>query len=213
MIGVGYDPGVRKIAGDMTPQMMVLGTLAAKPGTATEVQKRLAELWPTADFPKNAAHTNLPRLAELGYALLLEPGEIPSQNYYEIAEAGTVYLHKWVRSRPSDPANRDPILAKAQFATLADLPEIVSMARDYQARYQEVSDDAQMRLLSDERLLAKRPPTNWQEEVQAELKKAALEAITGSWGDLADRRQAYADTIDAIHKKFSARARLASEDG
>jgi hypothetical protein len=197
----------------MTPQVMVLGALAAKPGTVTEVQKRLAGLWPTADFPRNAAHTNLPRLAELGYALLLEPGEEPSQNYYEIAEAGTVYLREWVRRRPSDPANRDPILAKAQFATVGDLPEIVSMARDYHARCQEVSDDAQMKLLSDERLLVKLPPRNWQEEFEAELRKAALEAVTGSWGDLADRRQAYADAVDTIYEKFSARARLASEDG
>ncbi len=197
----------------MTPQMMVLGAVASGgPGTAREVQKRLANLWPGADFSRNAALTNLPVLAARGYLRVVEEGEEPSQNRYAIVEAGMAHLHEWVSRWPPDPANREAIHVKTQFAALEDLPEIVRMVRAQQEYCQKESDKAQTRLLAEERVRSKLPPRDWAEELDADLRKANLEDLTLYWGDIADRRNAYGDKVDEIYKRFSARARPAGEE-
>lgn len=213
MLDVGYDRLVRNRAGDMTPQMMVLGAIASGPGTVMQVQKRLADLWPAADFSRNAAHTNLPLLEERGYVRVVEKGEEPPQNRYAIAEEGWAHLRDWVSRWPPDPANREAIHGKAQFATLEDLPEILRMVRAQQERCQAESDKAQGKLLSEQRLQSKLPPRGWAEELGAELRMANLRDLTLYWGDIAARRRAYGDEVEEIYEQFSARARLAGEEG
>jgi DNA-binding PadR family transcriptional regulator len=212
VLSVGYDPAMRNRAGEMTPQMMVLAATTAGPGTVREIQKRLVERWPSADFRKNSAHNNLPLLEEQGCVRLVEQGEKPSQDIYAIADMGWAALRTWVTRWPPDPANRDAIHVKVQFARLDDLPEIVRMVRAQESLCQEESDKAQARLLAAERLLSKRPPRNWEEELDAELKKAELEDVTLFWGDIAIRRKAYGDQVEDSYRRFSARARLAGEE-
>jgi DNA-binding PadR family transcriptional regulator len=213
VIGVGYDPAVRNRAGDMTPQMMVLGTLAAGPGTVREIQKRLVHQWPSADFSANAAHSNLPVLEEQGYVRLVEEGGKPSQNHYAISEAGWAHIREWVSRWPPDPANREAIHGKAQFATLQDLPELVRMVRDQQERCQAESDKAHGKLLSEQRLQSKLPPRDLAEELGAALRIATLRDLTLFWGDYAARRKAYGDALEEIHQRFSTKAQLASTEG
>jgi DNA-binding PadR family transcriptional regulator len=196
----------------MTPQMMVLGAIASGPGTVMEVQRRLSDLWPAADFSRNAAHTNLPLLEDRGYVRVVEKGEEQSQNLYAIAEAGWTHLREWVSHWPPDPANREAIQGKAQFATLEDLPEILRMVRAQQERCQAESDKAQGKLLSEQRLQSKLPPRGWAEELGAELRMANLKDLTLYWSDIAARRKAYGDEVEEIYQRFSARAPLASED-
>ncbi|HYB23188.1 MAG TPA: hypothetical protein VED41_05290 [Solirubrobacteraceae bacterium] len=199
-------------AGDMTPQMMVLGAVAAEPGTAKEIQKRLVDLWPAADFDRNAAHTNLPLLEEAGHVRLLEEGAAPAQNRYEITEAGWEHIREWVSRWPPDPRFREAIHGKAAFARLEDLPEIVRMARAQQERFQTESDKAQGKLLSMERLQAKVPPRNLDEELSAAINLAHLRDMTLYWGDLAARREKYADELQEIHQRFATKARQANEE-
>lgn len=190
----------------MTPQMMVLGAIASGPGTVMEVQKRLADLWPAADFSRNSAHTNLPLLEDRGYVHVVEKSEEPSRNRYEIAESGWAHLREWVRHWPPDPANREAIHGKTQFATLEDLPEILRMVRAQQERCQAESDKAQGKLLSEQRLQSKMPPQGWADELGAELRMANLKDLTLYWSDIAARRKAYGDEIEEIYRRLSTRA-------
>lgn len=203
---------MRNRPGDMTPQMMVLAATTAGPGTVREIQKRLVAQWPSADFSPNAAHSNLPSLEEQGYVRLVEGGEKPSQSCYAISEPGWTHLRSWVRNWPPEPASREAIHGKAAFASLEDLPEIVRMVRAQQEHCETASDKAQGKLLSEQRLQRKLPPSGWAEELGAELRMANLKDLTLYWGDIAARRRAYGDEVEEIYQRFSARARLAGEE-
>jgi DNA-binding PadR family transcriptional regulator len=193
----------------MTPQMMVLGAIASGPGTAQQVQKRLVELWPAAKFPRNAAYSNLPRLQAQGYVRVVEQGEKPSQTLYAIDKAGWAHLREWVSDWPPDPAQREAIHGKAQFATLDELPGLVRMVRAQEKQAHAESDKAQGKLLSQQRLQSKLPPRDWEEEFGAAITMANLKDLTLYWSDIAARRKAYADALEDIEDEFSAKARLA----
>ncbi len=212
MISVGYDPAVTNRAGDMTPQMMVLGAAAAGPGTVKEIQKRLVDLWPAADFHSNAAHTNVPLLEAAGHMRLIEEGGERAQSRYEITERGWERVRSWVSRWPPDPPFREAIHGKAQFARLDQVPELVKMVRAQEERFKTASDRAQGKLLSEERLQEKVPPRGWLEEFNAAINVAQLKDETLYWADIAARREKYGDELEEIHERFAEKARQASEE-
>jgi DNA-binding PadR family transcriptional regulator len=191
----------------MTPQVMVLAATSEEPATVKEIQKRLVEEWPGANFPPNAAYNNLPVLEERGQVRLVDEDEDPPR--YVRAEAGAARLRRWAREWPPAPENREAVFAKAQFSRLRELPEVVRMARAREQLCQTESDRARMQLLSDERLRAKLPPCTWEEELDAEIRAANLETLSLQWGDDADRWKVYADRVLAIYERFKARLRTA----
>ena len=197
----------------MTPKMMVLAATTQGPGTAKEIQKRLVDRWPWAAFRQNAAHDNLPALYEEGCLRLVERGDKPSGDLYEIADEGWTCLREWLRVRPPDPANRDPMHVKVQFSTLDELPERVREVRDIEEFCQKESDNAQAKLLAAERIRSRHPASELTEELDEELKLAELEDVTLFWGEYADRRKAYGDKVDEIYRRFSARRRLPDREG
>jgi DNA-binding PadR family transcriptional regulator len=212
VIVVGYDPAVSSRDSDMTPQMMVLGTVAMGAGTVPEIQRRLVERWPAAAFPRNAAHSNLPRLEALGYVRVVEVGEDPREKpRYAIQEAGWMHLREWVGLWPPDPTSREAIHAKTHYAKLTDLPEIVRMVRAQQLHCEEESDIAQTTLLREQRLQGKSPPRDRAEKLRAALKTATLKDQTLYWGDLAARRKMYGDDLEEIYRRFLTSSRLADE--
>lgn len=200
-------------AGDMTAKMMVLGVMASRPGTAGELQKRLEDLWPAARFESNAAYNSLPVLAEAGYAHVVEEGTRQVDSRYEITEAGWAHIRKWVADWPPDPVLREPIHAKARLAKVEQLSEIIAMARAQAERCAEESDRAHGKLTSRERLLAKAPPRDVEEELDAALMVAQFEDEALAWSDLAARRQKYANHVQRIYDRFSKEARQAGNGG
>jgi len=200
-------------AGDMTAKMMVLGVMASGPGSAAELQKRLEDLWPAAGFESNAAYNSLPVLAEAGYAHVVEEGMRQVDNRYEITEAGWAHIRGWAADWPPDPVLREPIHAKARLAKLEKLPDVIAMARAQAERCTEESDRAHGKLTSRERLLAKAPPRNHNEELDAALMVAQFEDEALAWSDLAARRQKYANIVQGIYERFSKEARQAGDEG
>jgi DNA-binding PadR family transcriptional regulator len=192
----------------MTPRMMVLAATVASSGTTAEIQKRLVDFWPAADFDSNAAHTNLPSLAEAGFLDLVE-GSRPTENRYEINEDGWALIRKWVARWPPDPALREAIHAKAKLARLEELPSVIAMVKAQAERCRSESDRAQGKLLSHERLLEKVPPRDTDEQFSSEIRGAQFEDEALAWGDLAARREKYAGNLQRIYDRVSKEARRA----
>jgi DNA-binding PadR family transcriptional regulator len=189
--------------------MMVLAATVAGSGTTAEIQKRLVELWPAADFDRNAAHTNLPHLAEAGFIDLLESGAQKKENRYEINDAGWGHIREWVALSPPDPALREAVHAKAKLARLEQFPLLIAMTKAQATRCSTKSDVAQGKLLSHERLLGKLPPKNLDEQFDAEIRSAQFEGETLAWGDEAARWEKYAARLKKIYDRFSEEARKA----
>jgi DNA-binding PadR family transcriptional regulator len=194
----------------MTPRMMVLAATVAGTGTTAEIQKRLVEVWPSADFDRNAAHTNLPLLAEAGL-VDLEVGARPTENRYAINETGWAHIRKWVARWPPDPALREPIHAKAKLARIEELPLLIAMDTAQANRCSTASDQAQGKLVTHERLLEKVPPRTLDEQFDAEMRGAQFEDEALAWGDIAARRAKHATRLQKIYDRFSEEARKASE--
>jgi DNA-binding PadR family transcriptional regulator len=196
-------PAMRNQAGDMTPQMMVLCATIAGPGTFSEVQKRLVAMWPAADFDSNAAHSNLPSLAEKGFLEIVERGEGKSKDVYAINDSGWARIRKWVASWPPDPALREPIPAKTSLARLDQLPLLIEMDRAQAERCRAASDAAQAKLLAEERLREKRPPRNSSEEYNSAIWVAQLKHETLAWADVAVQLDNHADDLEMVFQRFS----------
>jgi DNA-binding PadR family transcriptional regulator len=187
----------------MTPQMMVLGATIAGPGTIAEIQKRLVELWPAADFDGNASHTNLPLLADKELVDVVERGERKTENRYAINDKGWAHIREWVARWPPAPALREPIPAKTRLARLEDLPFLIEMTRAHAKRCGNSSDTAQGKLVSQERLLEKRPPCNVEEEFDVAVQVAQGKHESVAWGDSQAQLENYADDLERIYKRFS----------
>jgi DNA-binding PadR family transcriptional regulator len=201
---------VRYSVGEMTPQVMVLAVTSDEPATVNEIQKRLAEEWPGANFPSNSAHNNLPVLEERGQVRVVDEDEDPPR--YVRAEAGAAYLRKWAREWPPDPAKREAVFVKAEFSRLEQLPEVVRMARARQKLCQTESDKAQVQVLSDERVRAKLPPRTWEQELDADVRAVNLKTLALQWGEDADSWDAYADQMSELYERYKARARSPGEE-
>jgi DNA-binding PadR family transcriptional regulator len=191
----------------MTPQMMVLGIVAERSGTVSDIQRRLSDLFCSADFAPNSAHGSLPRLATKGYVRLVEKGAEPTGDLYEITKGGIQHLRDWVRSQPPHPAMREPIHGKVEFATLDELAEVIIMARAEVRSCQLTGDEAHERMLSEQRsrVIVRGQQKGWQQELDDELSAAHLEDVTLAWDEVADRRRRLADRLEAIHKRFKSR--------
>ncbi len=194
----------------MTPQLMVLGIVAERSGTVSDVQRRLSDLFSSADFPKNSAHGGLPELADKGHVRLVKKGaDGLGDDFYEITKGGIEYLREWVRSSPPHPAMREPIHAKVEFATLDELAEVIIMVRADARACQLASDEAHERMLSEQRsrVVARGERNGWAHELDDELSAAHLADVTLMWDDIAERRRKLANRLEAIHKRFKSRAR------
>jgi DNA-binding PadR family transcriptional regulator len=189
---------------------MVLGLTAEEPGTVAEIQRRLSDLFPSADFPKTSAHSALPGLEAKGYVRLAKRGSKMSQNYYEATPEGLARLKEWVTSRPPVPASREAVHGKVEFATLDQLVEVIVLTRAEAKACQITSDDAHQRMLTEQRRrIAARRNGGWAEELDDELSNAHLSDVKLMWEVVADRRRKLADRLEKIYQRYAARERSA----
>lgn len=183
----------------MTPKMMVLGVACEEPGTVGEIQSRLTDLFVSADFPKNAAHTSLPVLAKEGYLRLVDDG---TDSRYEGTPAGVRHLREWVSNRPPIPALRESVQARVEFATLDELADVIIAAWAEAKASQLISDDAHSRMLLVRRRRLRSRPKSRAEALDAELSAAHLADVKLMWEDVANRRRKLASRLELIHNRF-----------
>jgi len=104
-------------SGDLTPQMAVLGLMSQGRSTVAALHDRLDREFPHANYAPNAAHTSLPRLAAKGLVRVVQEGEEPSQDIYEITELGLRDFEEWLYEVAIVPSPlRDPLHGKLMFS-------------------------------------------------------------------------------------------------
>ena len=192
----------------MTPQLMVLGIVAERSGTVSDIQRRLSDLFCSADCSPNSAHGSLPTLATKGHVRLVQKGAEPSGDLYEITKAGIEHLREWVLRSPPRPAMREAIHGKVEFATLAELAELIVIVRTEVLACQAASDEAHKRMLAEQRnrIAARGKSGGWPQELDDELSSEHLRDVVLMWDDIAARRRKLADRLEDIHKRFKAKA-------
>lgn len=192
----------------MTPQLIVLGIVAERSGTVSDIQRRLSDLFCSADCSPNSAHGSLPTLATKGHVRLVEKGAEPSADLYEITKAGIAHLREWVLSQPPRPAMRDAVHGKVEFATLDELAELILVIRAEVLACQAASDEAHKRMLAEQRnrIAARGKRTGWAQELDDELSDEHLRDVLLMWDDTATRRRKLADRLEDIHKRYKAKA-------
>jgi hypothetical protein len=192
----------------MTPQIAVLGIVAERAGTVSDIQRRLSDLFSSADFSHNSAHGALPALARKGHVRLVREGAEEGGDFYESTRAGIERLRGWILSSPRRPAIREAIHGKVEFATLDELAELIVIVRADVKECQLAGDEAHERILAEQRIriAARGEFKGWQEELDDELSDAHLVDVTLSWDDLVARLRKLADRLEEIHKKYKSKA-------
>lgn len=192
----------------MTPQLIVLGIVAERSGTVSDIQRRLSDLFYSADCSPGTAHGSLPTLAAKGHVRLVKEGAEPPGDLYEITKAGIEYLREWVLSSPPRPAMRDAVHGKVEFATLDELAEVIVGLRAEVMAFQAVSDEAHARMLAEQRnrIAARGKSGGWPQELDDELSSEHIRDVVLMWDEFAARRRKLADRLADIHKRYKAKA-------
>lgn len=135
-------------AGDLMPNMAVLGLVVQRPDTAAGLALRMEQEFPDAQFASNAPHNNLPFLAKEGYVLLVKRGERPSLDLYRGTPKGATAVQTWIcESDAAPPGWRDALRGKLAFAEQESLLEVLQeireqedhCAREYATTHRRVS--------------------------------------------------------------------------
>lgn len=186
--------------------MMVLGVIAAEAGSVADIQRRLIDTFPSADFSRNTAHTSLPSLADRGYVRLVREGAEDSQNFYEATDVGVRYLGKWVERPLPAPAIREAVHGKCEFADQKDLAALLHNVRTEEKRCRAESDDAQQRMLAAQRARRKLPATHWRAELDMTLTMVHLRDVAVTLSDRANRRLQLGNELEELIARFAGRA-------
>jgi DNA-binding PadR family transcriptional regulator len=188
--------------GDMTPMKMVLGVACEEPGTVAEIQSRLTDLFVSAGFAANAAHTSLPALAERGHLRVVhdEP-----EDRYESTPAGVEELRRWVRCKPPL-ALRESVHGRVEFATLDELADVIIAVWAEAKEAQINSDECQMRMLYVQRrrtLLRRGKGKSTADDLDAELSAIRTADVRLMWEDMANRRRKLALRLEELYSRYA----------
>src|SRR5271168_3589696 len=126
---------------ELTPMGAVLALVVQhqRPDTVSNYQLRLSQLFPHANFARNAAHNDLVSLANKGFVRLVARGVRPPQDRYEATPAGVTWCRRWVRgSTKGPPVVRDTMRGRLIFSRLDDLSALIqSVQAEEEACIQE----------------------------------------------------------------------------
>lgn len=184
-------------AGDPTPQMMVLGLVIQRQDTVSGVARRLADQFASAQFSKNTAHGNLPRLAEKGYVRLVEkgpPGEATLDRYEATAE-GIDYFRGWLRRTELPPVVRDALQCKLEFLERQDLAALIRTVRDEEKAYTAAYDVARARVLREQRSRrARGESVDW----RVRLRGIQTKDESNLWGLMSKRLERLGNELETL---------------
>ncbi len=139
---------------DLSASIVVLGLVVERPDTIAGVGVRLVERFPRAYFSRNAAHNNLPSLADQGLVRMVERGPERSLDRYEATPSGAAHFQRWVReSAARPPALRDALQGKLVFSGHGDLLALLktvceeedACAREYAVAHRHASAARRLR--------------------------------------------------------------------
>ena len=183
-------------SGDLSPQMAVLGLMTQGRASVATVHARLFKEFPYANYPRNSAHTGLPRLAEKGHVRLVRSGEESSEDIYEITPAGLKRFETWLHSiAVIPPPIRDPLQGKLAFIDLDGLDRIIAIVQKYEdAAAKEYSKMHGLVHALTMRGVAGRP--------QLKLERIRLEFTATLWGQQTHRLSGLRQKLEALQNEL-----------
>lgn len=201
LIELGYDPldMARTRTGELSASIAVLGLVIDQPDTVAGIGIRLTEVFPHGRWSPNAAHGNLPSLAEQGYVRLVQEGAKPSLNRFEATPEGLAHFRKWVRASTGlPPVLRDAFQAKLKFVELDELQELIASVRKAEDAYASEYAAAHGRVQG-----AKRPPRRGEaaeDGWRAKLKTIQMVDEMTLWAVMADRTRRLGDELEELYE-------------
>jgi DNA-binding PadR family transcriptional regulator len=181
--------------------MAVLGLVSQGRGSVATVTLRLSKEFPDANFPRNSAHTGLPRLAEKRYVRLVREGEESSQDIYEITDLGLRRFEEWLHDvAVVPPPLRDPLQGKLTFIDVAELGSIIEMAR----AYEDAAVDQYANAHGKVSALTIRDVTG---SPSLELNRIRLEYTATLWGQQAKRMTGLREKLENLRSRLTDEAR------
>lgn len=122
----------------MSANEMVLGLLIERPDNSYQLDRRLEEEFPSAQFTRGTARQALRRLATKDLVRpvdgqdrgTVESSGVAPGTAYEVTTKGVAFFRAWIGSSISLPTTREDLLAKTVLCTPGDLPRMIEVARE-----------------------------------------------------------------------------------
>jgi hypothetical protein len=184
-------------SGDLTPRMMVLGLVVQQDDTVAGLGRRLADQFASARFPRNAAHKNLPSLAEKGLVRLVEKGPAgrSSLDRYEATPEGVGMFCGWLRHTELPPVIRDALQCKMEFLERDDLSALIQIVREEEQAYTSACDIAHSRVLREQRSRRAKPE---QVDWRVRLRGIQTKDEANLWGLMSQRLERLRGELEAL---------------
>jgi DNA-binding PadR family transcriptional regulator len=186
-------------SGDLTPQMAVLGLMSQGRGSVAAIATRLSREFPHANYPRNSAHTGLPRLAEKGHVRLVREGEESSEDLYEITPPGLQHFQDWLHDVAIvPPPLREPLHGKLAFIDLKGIGKGIEMIRVYE-------DAAASKYGSMHGLVHALSIRDHRGSPSLELDRIRLEYTATLWGQQTQRLTGLREKLEHLQSRLAGR--------
>jgi DNA-binding PadR family transcriptional regulator len=183
---------------ELTPRMMVLGLVVQEEDTAAGVERRLADQFASARFPRKSAYKNLPSLAKQGLVRLVEKGppKSPGLDRYEPTSEGVRVLREWLRRTELPPAIRDVVQCKLEFVERETLEVLIRIIQQEEEAYIFAHDVVSRQVRREQRMRLARPkePVGW----RAKLRGIQAKDEATLWGLMARRLEGLRGELEEL---------------
>jgi DNA-binding PadR family transcriptional regulator len=199
-----YDPWMAVAAiGDTTARTLCLGLLRQKEDTTQGLDQRLKRRFASAQFTRGSANKSIPGLVKQGLVELVEKGDKPTLDRYQITPAGEAYFLEWLRQAELSPMVRDVLQCKLEFFELEELPGTIEALEEQAIAFGDAADKAHETLQSKQRLRREREKRGQPPDWRLELSIAKTNDAANLGTAMRDRLNAAAEQLKGILETFS----------
>lgn len=114
---------------------IVLALLHDRPGSAYDLDRRLAERFRSAGYSQGMANSTVKRLAAKGLVRVVDGGQNDKTTIYEPTPEGEQRFRKWMRSVPDLPPVREDLLSRVMLSRPADIPRLIDVVREVEMAF------------------------------------------------------------------------------
>lgn len=187
--------------GDLSPKMMVLGLVVQQADTASGVARRLADQFASARFSKTAAYDNMPILGREGFLRLVEKGERPAHDLYEVTPEGVERFRAWVRRSIMPPMVRDALQGKLEFLELEGAGELVLLVREVRELEQAhrlAGEAAHVRLIQEQKTAQRVRARGRTPGARERLRSIQTKDEVALWETMVDRLERLREDLEGL---------------
>jgi len=183
--------------------VVCLGLLRQKVDTIQGLDRRLKFRFASANYTRGAASKSIPGLARQGLVELVETGDKPTLDRFQITAAGEAYFLDWLRQTELPPVVRDVMQCKLEFFELDELFGVIVGIEEQAIAYGAAADIAHETLQSEQRLRRERERRGQQPDWRQALSIAKTKDAANLGNAMRDRLNAVVEELKEIQHAFS----------